>query len=154
MSTPNPHHQALFTGLHHGKVDEKNRVTIPAAWRSDELESQSYLAIFHPAVGSVIVFPPAMVARIAEAAQQVAISDPAKVDAMTTLGENSIEVSCDRTGRITLNDRIVTQANLGREVIFSGAFTTFHIRGQNPPRPDRDSPQTRAILEALRQLGL
>jgi DNA-binding transcriptional regulator/RsmH inhibitor MraZ len=95
-----------------------------------------------------------MVARIAEAARQVAISDPAKVDAMTTLGENSIEVSCDRTGRITLNDRIVTQANLGREVIFSGAFTTFHIRGQNPPRPDRDSPQTRAILEALRQLGL
>jgi DNA-binding transcriptional regulator/RsmH inhibitor MraZ len=145
---------ALFTGLHAGKLDDKNRVTIPASWRSDDLERQRYLAIFHPAVGAVIVFPPVMVERIAAAASQVTISDPAKVDALATLGENSVEVSADKAGRITLNDRIVSQANLGREITFSGAFTTFQIRGGKPPRPDRESPQTRAILEALRQLGL
>ena len=95
-----------------------------------------------------------MVERIAAAASQVTISDPAKVDALATLGENSVEVSADKAGRITLNERIVSQANLGREITFSGAFTTFQIRGGKPPRPDRESPQTRAILEALRQLGL
>ena len=152
MSTFPP--TALFTGLHAGKLDDKNRVTIPSSWRSDDLERQRYLAVFHPAVGAVIVFPPAMVERIAAAASQVAISDPAKVDALATLGENSVEVSADKAGRITLNERIVAQANLGRDITFSGAFTTFQIRGARPPRPDRDSPQTRAILEALRQLGL
>ncbi|MFN7341505.1 MAG: division/cell wall cluster transcriptional repressor MraZ [Opitutia bacterium] len=152
MSNSSTH--ALFTGLHAGKLDEKNRVTIPASWRSDDLERQRYLAVFHPAVGAVIVFPPAMVERIAAAASQVTISDPAKVDALSTLGENSVEVSADKAGRITLNERIVAQANLGRDIAFSGAFTTFQIRGTRPPRPDRDSPQTRAILEALRQLGL
>lgn len=152
MSTPN--RPALFTGIHAGKLDDKNRVTIPAAWRSDELEQQRYLAVFHPAVGAVIVFPPAMVERIAAAASQVTMSDPSKVDALTVLGENSVEVSADRSGRITLNERIVAQANLGRAITFSGAFATFQIRGERPPRPDRDSPQTRVVLEALRQLGL
>lgn len=152
MSSEEP--QTLFTGLHLGKLDEKNRVTIPAAWRSDALERRRYLAVFHPAVGAVIVFPPSMVGRIAEAASQVAISDPAKVDALTVLGENSVEVSADKAGRITLNERIVAQAGLGRDVTFSGAFTTFQIRGQRPPRQEASEPRTRAILEALRQLGL
>jgi DNA-binding transcriptional regulator/RsmH inhibitor MraZ len=152
MSTsPRP---ALFTGIHAGKLDEKNRVTIPAAWRSDELEQQRYLAVFHPAVGAVIVFPPAMVERIAAAASQVTMSDPSKVDALTVLGENSVEVSADKSGRITLNERIVEQAGLGRDITFGGAFTTFQIRGANPPRAAAGDPRTRAILEALRQLGL
>ncbi len=146
--------QTLFTGLHQGKLDEKNRVTIPAAWRSDALERQRYLAIFHPAVGAVMVFPPVMVERIAQAASQVAMSDPAKVDALTILGENSIEVSTDKTGRITLNERIVAQAGLGRDITFSGAFTTFQIRGEKLVRQNDTDPRTRAILEALRQLGL
>ena len=150
----NPSRPTLFTGIHAGKLDEKNRVTIPAAWRSDELEQQRYLAVFHPAVGAVIVFPPAMVDRIAAAASQVAMSDPAKVDALTVLGENSVEVSADKSGRITLNARIVEQAGLGRDITFGGAFTTFQIRGERPPRRPADDAATRAILEALRQLGL
>jgi len=150
----NPNRPALFTGIHAGKLDDKNRVTIPAAWRSDELEQQRYLAVFHPAVGAVIVFPPAMVDRIAAAASQVTMSDPSKVDALAVLGENSIEVSADRSGRITLNERIVEQAGLGRDVTFGGAFTTFQIRGERPPRLAPDDPRARVILAALGQLGL
>lgn len=152
MSTPA--RPVLFTGIHAGKLDEKNRVTIPAAWRSDELEQQRYLAVFHPAVGAVIVFPPSMVDRIAAAASQVTMSDPSKVDALAVLGGNSVEVSADRSGRITLNERIVEQAGLGRDITFGGAFTTFQIRGERPPRRPADDAATRAILEALRQLGL
>ena len=152
MSTSSPH--ALFTGLHAGKLDEKNRVTIPASWRSDDLERQRYLAVFHPAVGAVIVFPPAMVERIAAAASQVTISDPAKVDALSTLGENSVEVSADKAGRITLNEHVVKEAQLGRDVVFKGGFTTFQIISKNPPAVDRTSAHTQTILRALGALGL
>ena len=37
---------------------------------------------------------------------------------------------------------------------FGGAFTTFQIRGERPPRQAPGDPRTRDILEALRQLGL
>ena len=142
----------LFTGIHRGKLDEKNRVTIPAAWRFDA--ETTFLAMFHPALGSVVVFPPSMAERIAAAASQVTVSDPVKMDALTLLGANSIQVTCDKAGRITLNDHIVKEARLEREVIFRGGFTTFQLASPTPPKADRDSESAKAILRALRELGL
>ena len=142
----------LFTGIHRGKLDEKNRVTIPAAWRFDA--ETTFLAMFHPALGSVVVFPPSMAERIAAAASQVTVSDPVKMDALTLLGANSIQVTCDKAGRITLNDHIVKEARLEREVIFRGAFTTFQLVSPTPPKADRDSEYAKEILRALRELGL
>lgn len=145
---------SLFTGIHHGKLDEKNRVTIPAAWRFEGSGEMSFLAVFHPALGSIIVFPPAMVQRIAAAASQVTVSDPDKMNALALLGANSVQVSCDKAGRITLNEHVVKEAGLGRDVVFRGGFTTFQISSPTPPRVDRDSESTRTILRALRELGI
>lgn len=147
-------HIGLFTGIHHGKLDEKNRVTIPAAWRFEGGGETSFLAMFHPALGSVVVFPPAMVRRIFDAATQVTVSDPDKMDALRLLGENSVEVACDKAGRITLNDHIVKEAKLEHDVIFRGGFTTFHISSPTPPKADRESEHALTILRALRELGL
>ena len=145
---------SLFTGIHHGKLDEKNRVTIPAAWRFEGSGEMTFLAMYHPAVGSIVVFPPSMVKRISEAASQVTVSDPDKMNALSLLGANSIQVSCDKAGRITLNEHVVKEANLDRDVIFKGGFTTFQISAKNPPKTDRDSESTRVILRALRELGI
>ncbi|MFM7742467.1 MAG: division/cell wall cluster transcriptional repressor MraZ [Verrucomicrobiota bacterium] len=142
----------LFTGIHRGKQDEKNRVTIPAAWRFDA--ETTFLAMFHPALGSVVVFPPSMAERIAAAATQVTVSDPVKMDALTLLGANSIQVTCDKAGRITLNEHVVKEARLEHEVIFRGGFTTFHLSSPTPPKADRDSDAALATLRALRELGL
>jgi len=147
-------HIGLFSGIHHGKLDEKNRVTIPAAWRFEGGGETSFLAMFHPALGSIVVFPPAMVRRIFDAATQVTVSDPDKMDALRLLGENSVEVACDKAGRITLNEHVVKEAQLGRDVVFKGGFTTFQILSKNPPVVDRTSEQTQTILRALAALGL
>jgi len=77
----------LFTGIHNGKLDEKNRVTIPAAWRFDA--EATFLAMFHPALGSIVVFPPSMAERIRDAAQQVTVSDPVKMDALSLLARTA-----------------------------------------------------------------
>ncbi|MEY3958723.1 MAG: hypothetical protein RJA37_1326 [Verrucomicrobiota bacterium] len=144
----------LFTGIHNGKLDEKNRVTIPASWRSDGAGDLNFLAMFHPALGTVVVFPPSMVQRIRDASSQVTVSDPDKMNALRTLGENSLQVVCDKAGRITLNEHVVRQAKLERDVVFSGSFSTFQIASPTPPRADRDSESARTILRALRELGL
>ena len=142
----------LFTGIHNGKLDEKNRVTIPAAWRFDA--EATFLAMYHPALAAIIVFPPSMAARIHDAALQVTVSDPVKMDALSLLGANSIQVTCDKAGRITLNEHVVRQAALGRDVVFRGGFTTFQITSVNPPAVDRDSERTLVILRALKELGI
>ena len=143
---------SLFTGIHHGKLDEKNRVTIPAAWRFDA--EATFLAMYHPALAAIVVFPPSMAARIRDAALQVTVSDPVKMDALSLLGANSIQVTCDKAGRITLNEHIAKEARLEREVIFRGAFTTFHLVSPTPPKADRESESALTILRALRELGL
>ena len=113
-----------------------------------------YLAMYHPALGAVIVFPPAMVKRISDAAHQVTLGDPDKMDALNLLASNSIQVACDKAGRITLNDHVVKEAQLGRDVVFKGGFTTFQIVSKNPPAVDRTSERTQVILRALGALGL
>ncbi|GBL27678.1 MAG: hypothetical protein RL759_741 [Verrucomicrobiota bacterium] len=145
---------SLFTGIHHGKLDEKNRVTIPAAWRFESAVESGFLAMFHPALGAIVVFPPVMVKRISDAAQQVTVSDPDKMNALSLLASNSIQVACDKAGRITLNEHVVKEAQLGRDVVFKGGFTTFQILSKNPPVVDRTSEQTQTILRALAALGL
>ena len=145
---------SLFTGIHHGKLDEKNRVTIPSAWRVDGAVESGFLAMYHPAIGAIVVFPPAMVKRISDAAQQVTVSDPDKMDALSLLGTNSIQVACDKAGRITLNEHVVKEAQLGRDVVFKGGFTTFQIVSKNPPVVDRTSERTQVILRALAALGI
>lgn len=145
---------SLFTGIHHGKLDEKNRVTIPAAWRFEGAAEQGFLAMYHPAIGAIVVFPPVMVKRITEAAHQVTVSDPDKMDALSLLASNSITVSCDKAGRITLNDHVVKEAQLGRDIVFKGGFTTFQIVSKNPPPIDRTSERTQTILRALGALGI
>ena len=144
----------LFTGIHKGKLDEKNRLTIPAAWRFETSGEINFLAMFHPALGTIIVFPPSMAKRISEAAHQVTVSDPDKLNALKLLGENSVQVTCDKAGRITLNEHIIAQAALERDVIFSGSFATFQISAPTPPKVERESENTRTVLRALRELGL
>jgi hypothetical protein len=126
----------LFTGIHNGKLDEKNRVTIPAAWRFDA--EATFLAMYHPALASVVVFPPSMAERIRVAASQVTVSDPVKMDALSLLGTNSIQVTCDKAGRITLNDHVphlLADAAQGRPRI--------RVRAHHPPRLARAGPLTR-----------
>jgi DNA-binding transcriptional regulator/RsmH inhibitor MraZ len=76
------------------------------------------------------------------------------MNALSLLASNSIQVACDKAGRITLNEHVVKEAQLGRDVVFKGGFTTFQILSKNPPVVDRTSEQTQTILRALAALGL
>lgn len=144
----------LFTGRHTGKLDDKNRLTIPAAWRFEAEGDAAYLATYYPASGTILVFPPEMVQQIAAASSKVSLSDPDKQEAMSTLGENSITVSCDKSGRIILSEVMLRQAGILKDVVFKGAFKTFQISAPEPPPADTTSPAAQRMLHALRELGL
>ncbi len=144
----------LFNGTHPVRLDEKKRLTIPAPMRFEGEGASAYMAFYHPALGAIMVLPPQMVHRIYAAAEQLAISSPDKLDALNMIGELSQMVSCDKAGRVILNDELLNLARIGRDAVIKGSITYFRIQSPNPPAPDRESDEAKRLLRALAELGL
>jgi division/cell wall cluster transcriptional repressor MraZ len=145
----------LFLGKFPGKLDDKNRLTIPATWRAMFEDDEPYLAMFYPPTGSILVYPPTSAKKIAEAALNAKQSNVSGFKALRRLGGDSCPVTCDKSGRIILREDILQQANVTKEVRFTGAFSTFEIIStSNPPPPDETSDDARMLLEALEGIGL
>lgn len=151
--TPQPTNK-LFLGTHPVRLDEKKRLTIPAPMRFEGEGASAYMAFYHPAMGAIMVLPPQMVQKIYGAAEQLAISSPDKLDALNMIGELSQQVSCDKAGRVILNDELLTLARIGRDAVIKGGVTYFRIQSVTPPSPDRDSDEAKRLLAALAALGL
>ena len=144
----------LFNGTHTVRLDEKKRLTIPAPMRFEGEGASAYMALLHPALGAIMVQPPQMVAKIYAAAEQITLSDPAKMDALGMIGELSQMVSCDKAGRVILNDDLLSRARIERDAVIRGSVTYFRIQSPTPPAPDRESEDARRLLSALAALGL
>ncbi|MDR1498071.1 MAG: hypothetical protein LBS59_06660 [Puniceicoccales bacterium] len=143
-----------FTGKFTGRLDEKNRLTIPASWRASIDNGEDYLAMFYPPSGAIMIFPPAIAGKITLASEQVPLSNHEGYAVLSRLGECSDTVSCDKAGRITLRPEMLAQARILREVRFTGLFRVFQILSTAPPPPDTTSPDAEFFLRALGQIGL
>ena len=144
----------LFNGTHPARLDEKKRLTIPAPMRFEGEGASAYMALFHPALGAIMVLPPEMVAKIYAAAGQLALSSPDKMDALNMIGELSQMVSCDKAGRVILGDDLLSRARIERDAVIKGSVSFFRIMAPVPPPPDRESDEAKRILAALAALGL
>jgi DNA-binding transcriptional regulator/RsmH inhibitor MraZ len=144
----------LFLRSIPGKLDEKNRLTIPKEWREQFEVDGKYVAMFYYPLGTIMVFPPTVVKRIADASERVLLSNPEGFTAISKLGEASDYITCDPAGRITLSGDLLKQANITKEFRFKGAFTTFQIASPNPPPPDTTSTDAQIFLRALKEIGL
>jgi DNA-binding transcriptional regulator/RsmH inhibitor MraZ len=143
-----------FTGKFTGRLDEKNRLTIPAAWRASIAEGEDYLAMFYPPSGAILVLPPGMAEKIILASEQVPLSNHEGYAVLSRLGECSETVSCDKAGRVTLRGEMLAQARIEKEVRFTGLFRVFQILSTTPPPPDTASPDAEFFLRALGKIGL
>lgn len=144
----------LFNGTHPVRLDEKKRLTIPAPMRFEGDGASAYMAFFHPALGAIMVLPPRMVAKIYAAAEQITLSSPDKMDALNMIGELSQTVSCDKAGRVILNDDLLSRARIERDAVIKGGVTYFRIQSPTPPPADRDSEEAKRLLSAMAALGL
>ncbi len=144
----------FFCGQSTRKLDEKNRLTIPSDWRFKAEGNAVFLAIPNP-VGCISVYPPDMVMQLVEAARQPTLSSPAKQRALSSLARLACKVSCDKAGRITLEDRLLKHAGISSDVVLVGEFTKFHV--WSPSRlkaEDKKSQELGEIFDTLRELGL
>jgi DNA-binding transcriptional regulator/RsmH inhibitor MraZ len=144
----------LFLGKFSGKLDDKNRLTIPREWRALFEGDLSYMAMFYYPFGTIMVFPATVIQKIAEVSDQVLLSNPEGFAALSTIGGDSSSISCDKAGRITLCDDLLKLAKITKDVRFTGSFRTFQIASTTPPPPDTTSPAAQQLLRGLKEIGL
>ena len=119
----------LFVGEFHRTIDEKGRLTIPASWRprkNHDGSDFSYLALPTPD-GNITVYSPKMVAQLEARISQVSIGDMEGQKAITELMSMAHRFTCDKQGRINLNDRLVGHAKIQKDVVLIGKLSTFSL---------------------------
>lgn len=106
------------------KIEGKNRITIPSAWRYDK-EVTMYMTS-RATQRCVAVMPWSEVEKIAATASE---NPRERAEMLDTLGSDLTQVTLDKMGRISIPEEFFELLNLpkSREVWLSGSLHTFNI---------------------------
>jgi MraZ protein len=150
MATINQNSAApVYMGEFRHALDGKNRLTIPAAWRSAE-EAELFL-IPSSTSPCLTVRPRADLDRIRTEA--AAMSGAQRAIVLRRIGSLGHQVTVDKNGRLSLPEEFCSQLKLTGEVTLSGAIDTFEI--WNTAAWDASRAGTKAVADAfMADLGL
>ncbi len=143
----------FYTGLFRHALDDKNRLTIPSAWRSAHGESDTFLATPHPD-GYIAVLPPAEVEKLYEKASQKALTDRDAQDAFAAFFAASLTFSFDKSGRIGLPEELVRHAGIDKDAVLVGSLNKFGI--YSPARWEKVQQRTSGenFGDLMRRIGI
>ena len=139
--------KSFYTGLFRHSLDDKNRLTIPSAWRYAHEESDTFLATPHPD-GYIAVLPPAEVEKLYEKVAQKALTDRDAQDAFSRFFAQTLSFSFDKQGRFGVGAELLAHADIRKDSVLVGSLTKFAIWS-----PDRwQKLETRTTGEQLGDL--
>lgn len=115
-----------FTGLYRHNLDEKNRLTIPAVWRSLHGEEDTLLATPSPD-GYIAVLPPLEVEKLYQKISALALSDSDAQEVVARFFSASQAFSFDKQGRVAFSDDLRRHAGIGKETVLVGASNKFNV---------------------------
>jgi len=116
----------FYTGLFRHTLDDKNRLTIPSAWRSAHGESDTFLATPHPD-GYVAVLPPVEVEKLHAKIAAMALSDRDAQDVAARFFAATHAFTFDKQGRIGLTDELRKHAGIDKDAVLVGSLTKFNL---------------------------
>jgi MraZ protein len=143
----------FYTGLFRHGLDDKNRLTIPSAWRAAHAETDTFLATPHPD-GYVAVLPPAEVEKLYEKASQKALTDRDAQDAFARFFAASLAFTFDKQGRISLTDELRRHAAIEKDAVLIGSLNKFSI--YSPSRWEKVEQRTAGenFGDLMRRIGI
>ncbi len=122
----------LFVGLFRHNLDDKGRLTIPSAWRPQEINSEENVFLALPSLeGYISIYPPKMIAQLEERISQISLGDAEGQAAIEQLMSMAHSISCDKQGRINLNDELAQHAGIERGAVLLGKVSTFSIYSES-----------------------
>ena len=116
----------FYTGLFRHTLDDKNRLTIPSAWRSAHGENDTFLATPNPD-GYISILPPAEVEKLYEKIAAVPLSDASAQAEIAAFFARTQAFSFDKQGRVALSDVLLQHASVGKDAVLSGSLSKFNI---------------------------
>ena len=114
-----------YLGSYLYQVDEKGRVTLPAAFRRDS-ETQSFVLI-QAQPDALTLYPAATWAEVQERLRTLSRSAPRSRHRVLSLTANAVEVIPDKQGRILIPDRLRASAGIRDEAQMVGAIDKVEI---------------------------
>ena len=112
-----------FTGVFRHRIEGKNRITIPAAWRFGE-EIDLFM-IRRSLEKCLLVMTRFEVEEYKKKAD--AMTPEERSDFLHFFGRNLRQVTLDKAGRISLPDEFCKRLGIEGEVMLTGSVNTFNI---------------------------
>lgn len=128
-----------YTGLFRHSLDDKDRLTIPSAWRYAHAEEDTFLATPHPD-GYIAVLPPAEVEKLHTKISEMKLSDAAAQAFTARFFSQTQSFSFDKSGRVGLNTDLLKHAGIEKNAVLVGSLTKFNI--YSPARWQQEEART------------
>jgi len=144
---------AFYTGLFRHHLDDKDRLTIPSAWRGAHSEGDVFLATPLPA-GYIAVLPPAEVAKLHAKFADIALSDGEAQDFTAQFFSRTQSFTFDKQGRVGLSKDLLQHAGIEGDAVLVGSMAKFNV--YSPARWDKVQTRTAGdnYGDVMRRLGI
>ena len=116
----------VYSGRFEHTLDDKNRLTIPSAWRWVHSETETFLAMPHPD-GYIAVLPPARVAKLLAQISEMKISDRDAQAVKAKIFSEALSFTFDKQGRFGASADLLKHAGIEKDAVLSGMGDTFNI---------------------------
>ncbi|MEM7791530.1 MAG: mraZ [Verrucomicrobiota bacterium] len=146
-----------FVGEFRHNLDDKGRLTIPSSWRpKQDSEENQFLALPSLAGEYVTIYPPKMIAQLEERISQISLGDVAGQRAVRRVMSMAHSFSCDKQGRINLNDKLIEHAHIEKSAVLLGQLSTFSIYSEKTYEQlmAEESNDSESLADVFKRFGL
>lgn len=151
MSSPA---KPLYTGSYRHTLDDKNRLTIPSAWRSLHSEGDTFLIV--PLVGHLCVLPPEDAQRLRDRVAAQSLADTGAQRAANFFFSKTLSFSFDKSGRVMLTPELLKHAGIDsdKKVVLGASGNKFNIYSVAEWERSEAAAAAQDPAELLRSLGI
>lgn len=145
----------FYTGNFAHTLDEKNRLTIPSAWRAAHAETDTFLAIPNEA-GYISVLPPGEAEKLYEKVAAVPLWEQKAQEQITAFFAEAQSFTFDKQGRVALSDGLLQHAGIepGGGAVLGGSLSKFNIYSPEEWRKVGPKAAAESPTNFLRQFGI
>ena len=116
----------VYSGRFEHTLDDKNRLTIPSAWRWVHTDTDTFLAIPHPDA-YISVLPPARVQKLLAQIADMRLSDRDAQAVKARIFSDALSFTFDKQGRFGVTPDLLRHAGIAKDAVLSGMGDTFNI---------------------------
>lgn len=121
--------ESYFSLVYEHGVDEKRRLSIPAAWRDPDAEMTFTLFVWDKGgqPPCLLALPPEVMRKLRQQLDALPFGDRESETLLRLLGSQSAKVTVDKAGRICLPDQLAKAAGIEDKAILVGMISRFQI---------------------------